>query len=80
MKLFILIQNEDVVLNRFDRGLLSLMDNVSLLADIKWPGVVDELDENVQIYSITVNFSNRCLKSKCSRHSPSDAKILELYS
>ena len=51
---------EDVVLNRFDRGLLSLMDNVSLLADIKWPGVVDELDENVQIYSITVNFSNRC--------------------
>ena len=51
---------EDVVLNCFDRGLLSLMDNVSLLADIKWPGVVDELDENVQIYSITVNFSNRC--------------------
>ena len=51
---------KDVVVNRFDRGLLSLMDNVSLLTEIKWPGVVDELDENVQIYSITVNFSNCC--------------------
>ena len=51
---------KDVVVNRFDRGLLSLMDNVSLLTEIKWPGVVDELDEKVQIYSITVNFSNCC--------------------
>lgn len=51
---------KDVVINRFDRRLLSLIDNVSLLADIKWPGVVDELYENVQIYSITVNFSNDC--------------------
>lgn len=49
---------KDVVVNRFDRRLLSLIDNVSLLADIKWPGVVDELNENIQIYSITVNFSN----------------------
>ena len=51
---------KEVIVNRSDRGLLSLMDNVSLLADIKWSGVVDELDENVQIYSITVNFSNYC--------------------
>ena len=51
---------KNVVVNRYDRRLLSLMDNVSLLTEIKWPGVVDELDENVQIYSITVNFSNCC--------------------
>lgn len=50
---------KDVAVNCFERGLLSLMDNISLLTEIKWPGAVDELDENVQIYSITVNFSNR---------------------
>ena len=51
---------KDVVVNCFERRLLSLMDNVSLLADIKWPGEVDELEENIQIYSITVSFSNHC--------------------
>lgn len=50
----------DILLNRFERRLLSSMNNISLLAEIKWSGVVDELNENVQIYSITVNFSEYC--------------------
>ena len=52
--------SKDVVTNRFERDLLSLIDNVSLLVDVRWPGVVPELDENVQIYSATVDFSERC--------------------
>ena len=52
--------SKDVVTNRFERDLLSLLDNVSLLVDVRWPGVVPELDENVQIYSATVDFSERC--------------------
>ena len=52
--------SKDVVTNRFERDLLSLIDNVSLLVDVRWPGVVPELDENVQIYSATVGFSERC--------------------
>ena len=52
--------SKDVVTNRFERDLLSLIDNVSLLVDVCWPGVVPELDENVQIYSATVDFSERC--------------------
>ena len=52
--------SKDVVTNRFERDLLSLIDNVSLLVDVRWPGVVPELDENVQIYSATVDFSDRC--------------------
>lgn len=60
--------SKDVVTNRFERDLLSLIDNVSLLVDVRWPGVVPELDENVQIYSATVDF-------------PSDAavKILPIF-
>ena len=49
----------DVTVSRFDRELLMLIDNVSLLTDIRWDGIVDELDENVQIFSITVNFPKR---------------------
>ena len=52
--------SKDVVTNRFERDLLSLIDNVSLLVDVRWPGAVPELDENVQIYSATVDFSERC--------------------
>lgn len=52
---------KDVTVNRFDRELLTLIDNVSLLTDIHWHGIVDDLDENVQIYSITVNFPERIL-------------------
>ena len=52
--------SKDVATNRFERDLLSLIDNVSLLVDVRWPGVVPELDENVQIYSATVDFSERC--------------------
>ena len=52
--------SKDVVTNRFERDLLSLIDNASLLVDVRWPGVVPELDENVQIYSATVDFSERC--------------------
>ena len=52
--------SKDVVTNRFERDLLSLIDNVSLLVDVRWPGVVPELNENVQIYSATVDFSERC--------------------
>ena len=51
--------SKDVMINRFDRELLALIDNVSLLADIKWQGVVDDLDENVHIFSIVVDFSER---------------------
>ena len=52
--------SKDVATNRFERDLLSLIDNVSLLVDVRWPGVVPELDENVQIYSATVDFSEQC--------------------
>ena len=35
------------------------IDNVSLLVDLKWPGVVDELSESVQIYSMTIDVSDK---------------------
>ncbi len=51
--------SKDVPVSRFDRSLLGQIENVSLIADIKWPGVVEDLDESVQIFSITVEFSAR---------------------
>ncbi len=52
--------SKDVVTNRFERDLLSLIDNISLLVEVRWTGIVPELDENVQIYSATADFSECC--------------------
>lgn len=51
--------NMDVAVSRFDRTLLMQIRNVSRLIEIKWPGVVDDLTESVQIYSITVDAPER---------------------
>lgn len=48
---------KDVVISSIDRALLSYIDNVSLLMEVEWAGVVDELTERVQIFSVTVSFS-----------------------
>ncbi len=48
---------KNVIISSIDRALLSSIDNVSLLMEVKWAGVVDELTEKVQFYSVTVNFS-----------------------
>ena len=48
---------KDVVISSIDRALLSYIDNVSLLTEVEWAGVVDELTERVQIFSVTVSFS-----------------------
>ena len=49
---------KDVVISSLDRALLSAIDNVSLLLEVEWDGVVEELTEKVQVYSITVDFSD----------------------
>lgn len=49
---------KDVVIPSIDRALLSTINNVSLLLEVEWDGVVDELTEKVQVYSITVDFSD----------------------
>ncbi len=51
--------NKNVILSPNDRALLSAIENVSLIAEIVWPGVIDELTEKIQIYSITINISDR---------------------
>ena len=51
--------SKDVMVSSFERELLTLIDNVSLLVDIRWAGILDELDENVQVFSITVDFPER---------------------
>lgn len=51
--------SKDVAVSRFDRTLLMLIRNVSRLVEIKWPGVVDDLTEIVQIYSITIDVPER---------------------
>ena len=48
--------NKDVVIPSIDRALLSTINNVSLLFEVEWEGVVEELTEKVQVYSITVDF------------------------
>ena len=50
--------NKDVVIPSIDRALLSTINNVSLLFEVEWEGVVEELTEKVQVYSITVDFSD----------------------
>ena len=50
---------KDVMVSRFERDTLSLIENVSLLVDLKWPNVVDELTETVYIFSITEDFSEQ---------------------
>ena len=50
--------NKDVVIQSIDRALLSTINNVSLLFEVEWKGVVEELTEKVQVYSITVDFSD----------------------
>lgn len=51
--------SKDVAVSRFDRTLLMQISNISQLLEIKWPGVVDDLTENVQIYSITIDAPDR---------------------
>ena len=51
--------SKDVAVSRFDRMLLMQISNVSRLLEIKWPGEVDDLTENVQIYSITIDAPDR---------------------
>ena len=50
---------KDVTVTRFDRELLQCIENVSLLIELTWSEVIAELSETVQIYSITVDFSDR---------------------
>lgn len=50
---------KDVTVSRFERNLLAAIENVSLLVELEWPGIVDDLLETVHIYSITVNFPER---------------------
>ena len=49
----------DVAISRIERNILAAIENVSLLVELKWPGVIDELTETVNIYSITVDFLER---------------------
>ncbi len=48
---------KDVVISSIDRALLSTIENISLLFEVEWDGVVEELTEKVQVYSVTVDFS-----------------------
>lgn len=66
---------KDVMVSYSDRELLSLIDNVSLISDIRWKGIVDELSENVQIFSITVNFP----KSERSQNVADIHQLLQMY-
>ena len=50
---------KDVIVSLSERNTLSLIENVSLLVELTWPGAVEELTERVHIYSITVNFSDQ---------------------
>lgn len=47
---------KDIMVSRFERDILSLIENMSLLVDLKWPNVVVEFTETVYIFSITVDF------------------------
>lgn len=49
---------KDVILSKNDRTLLATIDNTSLIMEIEWPSIIDELSEKVQIYSVTVCVSN----------------------
>lgn len=51
--------NKDVTTSRFDRTLLMQISNVSLLMEMTWPGVVEDLTETVHIYSITIDAPDR---------------------
>ena len=48
---------KDVTTSRFDRTLLMQLSNISLLAELTWPGVVEDLTETVHIYSVTIDIS-----------------------
>ena len=48
---------KDVTTSRFDRTLLMQLSNISLLAELTWPGVVEDLTETVHIYSATIDIS-----------------------
>lgn len=50
---------KDVILSRNDHALLATVDNISLIAEIEWSGVIDELAEKIQIFSATVSSSSR---------------------
>ena len=43
----------------YDRGILNLIDNVSLLSEISWSNASDNHKKTLQILSITVNFVER---------------------
>ena len=47
--------SKDVILSGIDRSLLGNIENVSLIMEMEWPGIIEELTEKVQIYSITVD-------------------------
>lgn len=51
--------NKDVTISRFERTLLMQLSNVSLLVEMTWQGVVEELTETVHIYSITIDVPDR---------------------
>lgn len=51
--------SKDVAVSRFDRTVLTQISNISQLLEIKWPGVVDDLTESVQIYSVTIDAPDR---------------------
>ena len=50
---------KDVAVSRLDRALLMRIGNVSRVLEIKWPGVVDDLTETIQIYSIVIDVPGR---------------------
>lgn len=51
--------SKDVTISRFERTLLMQLSNVSLLVEMTWQGVVEDLTETVHIYSITIDAPNR---------------------
>lgn len=50
---------KDVTTSRSERTLLMQLSNISLMAELSWPGVVEDLTETVHIYSITMDVSEK---------------------
>ena len=51
--------DNEVALSQSERNLLSIIDNVSLLAELRWTDSTNVFFETVNIYSVTVDFPNR---------------------
>lgn len=51
--------DNEVTLSQSERNLLSTIDNVSLLVELRWTESTGGFSETVNIYSVTVDFPNR---------------------